>query len=274
VVTGTYGADVAPPTSKRLSEGQAQEQLHRIFSDVESWQKRWEQGALTAEIEIGSSLAGDDKRSSPYQVSHGVTHTLSAAVDHLHALKVLVEDAGTLHNSAPYTLARSAIETSSTALWMLAPKRRADRVRRRLIYAAQESKDGATMATEAGVPVPRELPEIMAAIQGVADRADVGDVQQPRLNVTQMIREADRLDYTLMNALAAWRLCSGFAHGRLWPALAILEREVFPTPEAGVNVLRLTNRLHAVLWPAWAAHDLVAGTLRLFETRAASPYRQ
>ena len=38
-------------------------------------------------VSPGSSLAGDDKASNPYQVSHAVQMCLVAGVDHLHAVK-------------------------------------------------------------------------------------------------------------------------------------------------------------------------------------------
>ncbi len=261
------------PTSQRLIEDQAQEQLRRIFDDVDTWVRRWGEGALTAPVAPGSSLAGDDARSAPYHVSHGVTHMITVAVDHLHALKVLIQDARKLHNSAPYTLARSSIEASATAIWLLAPPARATRVLRRLSHAAQDSRDGTLMATEARAPVQRQLSEILDDIRPIASGVAGPGAALKRLNVTEMIREADKLGYTPLNALAAWRTCSGFAHGRLWSSLSLLQRQVFPSTDPEVATLRLTNRLHAVLWPAWAAHDLVVGTLQLYDQRAASPYR-
>lgn len=60
-------------------------------------------------IEPGSPLAGDDKHSSPYQVSHAIKMSITAAVDHLHALSVLVCNSGFLHLAAPATLTRGAL---------------------------------------------------------------------------------------------------------------------------------------------------------------------
>lgn len=57
----------------------------------------------------GSALVGDDRESQPYQLTSAVRACLSAAVDHLHAAKVLAYDSGHLHLAAPTTLARGVI---------------------------------------------------------------------------------------------------------------------------------------------------------------------
>jgi hypothetical protein len=55
-----------------------------------------------------------------------------SAVDHLDAVRALVQDAGILHARAPFTLLRAALENSATAVWLLAPANRNERVLRRL----------------------------------------------------------------------------------------------------------------------------------------------
>lgn len=252
----------------RLSEEEAAQQLQSLLSDVEDWRKRWEVGALGRLVETGSSLAGDDRRSDPYQVSHAIIQLITVAVDHLHALKVLVGDARKLHNSAPYTLVRSAIEAASTALWILAPRHRPTRLLRRLSHAAQDARDGTLMAQEEGVSVPREFSERTTELELMAQRVALASGKLERLNVMSILREVDSLGFTDLRALAAWRTCSALAHGRLWSSLSLLEREVFLSGEPSVATLRLTNSLSAVLWPTWVAHDLVVSALHLYEQRA------
>jgi hypothetical protein len=255
-------------TPSRLSEEEAAQQLQSLLLDVENWRKRWEVGALGRPVETGSSLAGDDRRSDPYQVSHAIIQLTTVAVDHLHALKVLVGDARKLHNSAPYTLVRSAIEAASTALWILAPRDRPTRLLRRLSHAAQDVRDGTLMAQGAKVLVPREFSQRSAELELMAQHVAGASGKLERLNLTQILREVDSLNFTDLQALAAWRTCSAFAHGRLWSSLSLLEREVFPSGAPNVATLRLTNSLSAVLWPTWVAHDLVVSALQLYEQRA------
>ncbi len=89
----------------------------------------------------GSSLAGDDQASAPYQLSHAVRACLMAATDHLHAAKVVVVDQGTVHVAAPSSLARGALETLFAAYWMLHPVSRDERVTRALRWQAQNMRD-------------------------------------------------------------------------------------------------------------------------------------
>jgi hypothetical protein len=262
------GVEGAP---KRLTDEEVGAQLRRILGDAEAWQRRWEAGNLLPEVLPGSSLASDDARSSPYQVSHGIAQTSSTAVDHLHALKVLTLDAQILHNSAPYTLARSTIESAATALWILAPNGRTTRVVRRLIHAAQDARDGSHMITDAGIAMPRPLSQRLAEMDALAKKAGGEPVGKQRLNVTEMLREADTRKVSRMGVLNAWRVCSGFAHGRTWSSMALLQQELHPSSEPDVAKVRLTNRLDAVLWAAWAGHDLVHETLRQYYLRARGP---
>jgi hypothetical protein len=56
------------------------------------------------QISAGSSLAGDDKASRPYQVSHAARMCLVVGVDHLQAVKALLLDLHVLHTAAPFSL--------------------------------------------------------------------------------------------------------------------------------------------------------------------------
>lgn len=93
-------------------------------------------------VGTGSSLSGDDKASSPYQVSHGLRMCLTAGVDHLHAVKVLVVDKEVLHVGATSSLARGALENFAAAYWILGPDSRNDRIERHLRWYAKNCKDG------------------------------------------------------------------------------------------------------------------------------------
>jgi hypothetical protein len=264
---------VSVAANKPYTEADAEIHLRRIFGEVDGLVERWTDGWLTSSIEPGSSLAGDDARTAPYQLSHAVTHLVSVAVEQLHALKTLMLTAGTMHNHAPFTLARSAIEVSATGMWMLSPPSRATRVRRCMTHAAQDAKDGTTMAEEAGVPIPTELSRRLAEMEALAAQASGKPVRLPYLKMTKVVEEVDGLGLSAMGVLDAWRVGSGFAHGRPWASLGLLEREVFPSREPGVSILQLTNRPQTVLWITTAAYDLIRQILRLFEERARSPHR-
>jgi hypothetical protein len=254
-----------------LTDAQVDEQLRRILDEIETLQRRWAAGALTPAVQPGSSLAGDDAKTRPYELSHAVTHTTSVAVEHLHALKVLL-GTGTLHNSAPYALVRSAIEAASTGLWLLGPRSRSARVLRRLSLANEDAHDGSRAAAEMGLPVPRPLAERTAQLTALAQSAAGPTAKLEGVKFSAVVAEAGRHPGVTMRSLAAWQVCSGFAHGRTWSSLSLLEREVVAHPQPGVVLLSLTNRLGAVLWAVGAASELVNATLALFAQRAASPH--
>jgi hypothetical protein len=233
---------------------------------------RWNGGGLTPSVEPGSSLAGDDAGTDPYQISHAITHLAAVAAEQLHAVKTLMFEAGVLHNSAPFTLARSSIEVAATALWMLKPPQGAERIRRRMVHAAQDAEDGTIMAEGAGIPVPREFSERKKQMEMLASKAAGAPVNLGSFRITRVVKAVDALNPSAVGILDAWRVGSGFAHGRSWSALGYLEREVLPAHEPGIAQLRLTNRADTVLWVTWAAYDLINAVLELFDRRARSPH--
>lgn len=92
-------------------------------------------------VEPGSSLAGDDRASHPFEVSQAVRHMVNATVDQLHGVKVAVHDARQQHLAVSSTLARSALENTATALWVLGPGRSNERVERVLRWHARNYHD-------------------------------------------------------------------------------------------------------------------------------------
>jgi hypothetical protein len=89
-----------------------------------------------------SSLAGDDRITDPYQTSHIVWHSISHAVDHLNMQRTVLGKTGVIHMYAPFSVARAAIENAITAVWLLAPANRRERVRRRCRFAADDFRSG------------------------------------------------------------------------------------------------------------------------------------
>jgi hypothetical protein len=67
-----------------------------------------------------------------YQLGHAALH----AMDHLHCLRALIADGQLLNMYTPYPLVRAALENASTAVWLLAPASRTERIIRRLRLAA------------------------------------------------------------------------------------------------------------------------------------------
>ena len=66
------------------------------------------------------------------------TELTAAAIDHLHCLRMAMRgpepNSVAVHIQAPFSLARGALENASTAMWLMVPPGRQERIRRRLRY--------------------------------------------------------------------------------------------------------------------------------------------
>jgi hypothetical protein len=108
-----------------------------MFTTINRWVEIT--GQEPPEVEPGSPLAGDARKSKSLQVAHAAWAGVVHSVDHLHALRALLIQAQVLNLGAPYTLARSAMENAATAVWLLEPAQRPERLRRRLKRAHHEA---------------------------------------------------------------------------------------------------------------------------------------
>jgi hypothetical protein len=269
--TDTETVSARPPPAKRLTENEVQEQLRRVFRQTA--RQSQEIGMLVgADLGPGSALVGDDRASNPYKVSQSALRALSIATEHLHAFEALIVEAGYLHLSAPFTLIRASIETASSAVWLLEPTSRSERVLRSLRVGVGDAIDGDRVATELGLPVNRPLAERRAQVDTLARRVGHVGVVRPATS-TEIVRAASAAAGSALDVLAAWRTCSGFAHGRVWAMLSVLDREEqLPGSSSGDVLLKVTSSLDRVLWPAWAASDVIEHGLDRYRLLSASPY--
>ncbi len=247
-----------------------------MFARIEDWLGMT--GLPSPEIEPGSPLAGDARKSPEHQVAHGAWMGVVHAVDHLHAVKTLIADARVVHPHATYTLLRSAMENAATAMWLLEPPPRPERLRRRLKLAHHEAWESSqvrkVLPTDA--PVGKRSPqERMDAVRDLARslHLDPSDVSG-RFSYESVVRsagEASKLGADLSALL--WRLCSGFAHGRYWASLSFLERtEIARAGESGVLDVRLSSDVDQVLTVAQAPFLFTSTALRLYDQRRQSPF--
>ncbi|WP_410792323.1 hypothetical protein [Kribbella sp. C-35] len=212
-------------------------------------------------VKPGTALFGDDQGSMPYYVSHDVNRLLGVGFQHVHALGCLIRS-GALHPSAPFTLARAAIETGAMAYWVLSPAARRDRILRRLQLARKDIMDGDSAATGAGIPVNRPRDERLTELEDLSERV-CGTRTVPGLNPSAIIEqvESQLQPEQQMHQLLAWKVCSGFTHGRLWPETSLLKQEIIQT-DGDVVRLRLTNDLSRVLWVTTAGWRVLNAALR------------
>lgn len=231
-----------------------------------------------------SSLAGDDARLNPYQLSHALRHCLNAGVDHLHAASVLVLGRGDhrssgderhhevlLHMAAHASLARAALEALAAAFWMLHPRKRADRVERTIRWQAQNILDQhrAVDPLALGGPSQDEKWQRLAEIH----ERTLGSPMPARFKrgytSTETVSYVTEHQNNGLDTKFAWQLCSGFAHGRPWAYLGALQREQADTDEPDVVQLRLSSSASSALYGPLAAMHLLQDLLRLHQARSA-----
>ncbi|MCG8918254.1 hypothetical protein L6E12_20945 [Actinokineospora sp. PR83] len=217
----------------------------------------------------GSALQGDDAACHPFLVSHALMTCIGAAVDHLHGLYALVLTTDFLHLNTPYTVARGALESAAAAIWIAEPNRRNDRVERALSWFYKDVKDGNTAATEAKVAVPTPLQDRIDKLDKLAAaRGLAGNLKGYTSTKAAEAAEA-HLGPTKMPILLMWRLCSGFAHARVWPILGFTDSTKTPIPgRPGMIAVKSENSYRNVLAAALTAQQAIEAAITLYELRA------
>jgi hypothetical protein len=257
-----------------------------MFTTINRWVEIT--GQEPPEVEPGSPLAGDARKSKSLQVAHAAWTGVVHSVDHLHALRALLIQAQVLNLGAPYTLARSAMENAATTVWLLEPAQRPERLRRRLKLAHHEAWEEGKLhelLPAKALKGKRSAQQRMAAIRALAvqlglDPSDVaGHFSYERVikaAAKTTLSDDDKPDPDKLSpeelAAVMWRLCSAFAHGRTWPSMSWLERQVVRT-EAGVHTLQLTGgEVQRVVTVALLPCAFTTRALQLYEQRRRSPY--
>lgn len=220
------------------------------------------------QVSSGSSLSGDDNASTPYHVSHAVRAGLVAGVDHLHAVKALLLDLQMLHMAAPFSIVRGSLENLSAAFWILHPGRRNERIERALRWHAKNFQEQHLAYEPVGLSDEAMRDAKLAKLEIVATRRGISTV-----NVRAGYRSSRAVKYAEEHAkrakpLLPWQLCSGFAHGRLWPYLGMSEQERFETADPGVFNLKLTGDPSRLLYPTIAAFRLLIDVVELLQQRS------
>lgn len=221
-------------------------------------------------VRPGSSLSGDDKKSSPYCVSHAARMCFVGGVDHLHAAKSLVVDLQLLHADAVYSLVRGSLENLSAAFWILHPSLRNERIERTLRWHARNFIEQRIALEPLGLADETTRDAKLAKLDSVATPRGISTAK-----VREGYRSSTAVKYADDHSTAAapllpWQVCSGFAHGRPWAVLGMSEQEQYETPDPGVLNLRLTSDLSRVLYPTLSAFRLMDDVVRLLDQRSGS----
>lgn len=227
-----------------------------------------------------SSLAGDDAKSHPHQVSHSAWNALTVAVDHLQCLRssVLAEHSAThastvIHTHAQASLVRGVFENSARAVWLLGPANRLERLTRRLILQAMEVRHEHRVRELAQSPSVKTKEERLQVLEDLlagagASQDDARKALKARPSYKRIVREAGR-EIRMGEDLAelVWSACSSLAHGDSTGTLVFLDRKILES-DGTVALAQITGSISLLFHVTQAAVRMVDRGLRLYEQRA------
>jgi hypothetical protein len=177
----------------------------------------------------GSVLALDDQVMPGYPISAYVRELLITSNDHIETLRVVIEDLGALPSHSGWTLMRSAIETSSRALWLCQPDEQDERMRRLFRHVQDDFDRWAEVVRESkpvrqrGEPIAgqaerqRELDQLAAPY--VSSSLTLQNQVREKVNIVETIRDAataSKVSTPKHQVASLWRRASGFSHGMPW----------------------------------------------------------
>ncbi|MEU7677173.1 hypothetical protein AB0C42_20460 [Micromonospora taraxaci] len=249
-------------------------EMFRHLDKIEPWLKRMDPDGPHERPRERSQMRRDDKETHPYQLSQAAWHSLSHAVDHLHCLRTLLKDARMMHMYAPYTLARAALENGSAAVWLLAEDDRAERILRRLRFAALDIRGGEAMKKLVGATGPRSETERLNDIRSIAKRRGVSEVAAVKApSYAEIVKTAgDTMASGQKVFQICWRMCSAIAHGDFWATLNVVNRTELPGAPAGFAHMKITANVQSLFFVVFFAVEMTAAGWRLYDAQS-SPRR-
>ena len=178
------------PVTTRDEETFMINDLLKLLRISEEWM---DSKALT--VEVGSSLAGDDAKTHPYDLSQGVAQSIAVAVDHLHCFRMTLtgtsDNVLRLHTYAPFTLLRGAIENAAIAVWVMSGASREERIVRHLRHELTSIKKLKKLLSLAGETVAPSTSERENELLAIADSCGIGRSKVTKeVTATEMVRAA------------------------------------------------------------------------------------
>lgn len=223
-----------------------------------------QQSKKLPDVNDGSWLSKTDAFTSPFEASQVVRFLAHVAADNLQMTEKMLRDA--IPPFAPYSLIRSALESSSIGLWILDAKNEQIGASRTLrIYRQNVSSDRAMWRASQGREAEhhekfdRHLLELHNALKGIHPSCFESDVQS-----TAVIENVDRLhDAEIpenrrgMTGLQAWRISSAIVHANALSTMQILERRPSPDGEAPLRTSSLSHIVTAMNTALFRANSLL-----------------
>lgn len=184
-----------------------------------------------------STLREDDRANPPYPVSVPAWIAIVQSVEHLDAIRQLVQASGALFPSAYFSMARPALLGACRAVWILSPEHREERQRRAWLCRKEEADAVIAMSADiitnqrfSELPQARELRATAERAKESAKRIDdalivllLARKSTTRINLTKMVEQAARHvfgshpdPFLESGVLFNWRTSSGDAHALSW----------------------------------------------------------
>ncbi|MFI7209238.1 hypothetical protein [Micromonospora aurantiaca (nom. illeg.)] len=245
--------------------------MFRHLDRIDPWLKRVDPAGPHERPQERSTLSRDNKEMHPYQLSQAAWHALSHAVDHLHCLRTVLKDAHVMHMYAPYSLARAALQNASAAVWLLAPDDRAERVRRRLRFAALDIKGGEAVRELLGAPEGRKPAEARTEqLREIARRRGVDPTTAVRrLTYGENVEAAgDTMPGGRVPFVLTWKMCRAIAHGDSWATINVVSQEEIPGAPSGLAHLKITADPKTLFFAVFFAVSMTAAGWRLYDDRS------
>lgn len=231
---------------------------HRLYDEMNHWPK----------TEPGSLLFEDDQATYPFPISSDVRYLLLVAVDNLSGLRSMILEASenavptlSLHVFAPYTLIRNAIECASTALWIMEPSDRQERILRLAQFELEDAKKNRAALSAFSGKGDDTFNQKKTIIQKLIEPYE--ELAWKKVNdgfrVTELlgiVGSLPQLEGT--NPLGKWQIASGMAHGKRWAGTLVsdLKEHSQPTDE-GDSTFLLYGSFEKVFWLAECAQRLL-----------------
>jgi hypothetical protein len=224
----------------------------------------------------GSELDHDDRRSSPYQVSHAAWAGVAAAVDHLACLRdSLFHSAGPAHLEArirthgQFSLVRGALENASRVVWMLEPDQADERLLRRLRLEWAESGMQAAVSELTGAPA-RNRDDLFSRLTALLQTTGLDPSKiKSRADYRTIVRAAGtHLAAGSTRHEVIWRACSALAHDDVRGTLGYPAGDELPGQGPGIARAQVTGSVPLLTTGALVAIQTIQVARRLYGKRA------
>jgi hypothetical protein len=157
---------------------------------------------------------------------------------------------------------------------MLRPASRPERVARRLRFAMVDIRQGEEVKRLIGKVGPRSGQERLEEVRDIARRAGVAEAEViPRLGYKEIVEDAtNTLGPAATVVLFSWKMCSGIAHGDLWPTLSVAERVELPGGPPGLGTFKVSANVQALMYVATFATHITRQGWHLYDERSRPPF--